>query len=54
MSRRPLLNACTAASALGLLLCASPARAACYVTSGYVEKVVNMTIGRVVMPRVRL
>ncbi|MES2251916.1 MAG: fimbrial protein [Pseudomonadota bacterium] len=50
MSRPILLNACTAASALGLLLCAFPARAACYVTKGYVEKIVNMNIGRVVIP----
>ncbi len=50
MSKLTPLNAWTTASALGLLLCASPARAACYVTKGYVEKVVNMTIGRVVIP----
>jgi len=50
MSRPILSNACTAASALGLLLCAAPVRAECYVTQGYVEKIVNMNIGRVVIP----
>lgn len=44
------LNAWAMASAAGLLLGASPARAACVMTKGYVEKVVNMTIGRVVIP----
>jgi len=50
MSKLRPLNACAMASAAGLLLCASPAQAACYVTKGYVEKVVNMNIGRVVIP----
>lgn len=36
--------------ALALLLGAQAARAACYVTPGYIEKTVNMAMGRVVIP----
>lgn len=36
--------------ALMLLLGAQAARAACYVTPGYIEKVVNMSMGRVIIP----
>ncbi|MCY1223407.1 Fimbria adhesin protein [compost metagenome] len=50
MSKLTPSNAWAAAPVLGLLLCASPARAACLMTEGYVEKVVNMNIGRVVIP----
>lgn len=36
--------------ALALLLGAQAARAACYMTPGYVEKTVNMAMGRVIIP----
>ena len=39
-----------AAPALALLLGAQGARAECTVTPGYIEKTVNMAMGRVVIP----
>jgi len=54
MSRSKLLDAMKfmrrSMPALALLLGAQGAWAACYVTPGYIEKMVNMEVGRVIIP----
>jgi len=49
-AKRLVLRARFVLPALALLLGAQGAFAACYVTRGYVEKIVNMNMGRVVIP----